>query len=249
MTRTLGELRTTWLTGGIHLLILVVAFQAESSSVWPYALALMAIVSFFAWTANYRRYRQIRDLPTSRVASAAQGYVELFGRSEQISNAPVTSPFSALPCCWYRYCVDRKTNEHKWEHEDSGESSAHFLLKDDTGECVISPEGAEVLFARKSTSVRGDRRYTEWLLLPGGVLYAIGEFSTTSPADSELEPRGNAGVNLLRKPSDGRVFILAAELPDRIGRRFALWSWAHLALFFCAGAASYLMFSHERPGP
>ena len=30
------------------------------------------------------------------------------------------------------------------EHEDSGESIAHFLLVDDTGECVISPDGAEI---------------------------------------------------------------------------------------------------------
>lgn len=38
-------------------------------------LFAVAAVSFFAWMANYRRYRQIHDLPTSRIASAAQGYV------------------------------------------------------------------------------------------------------------------------------------------------------------------------------
>ena len=81
----------------------------------------------------------------------------------------------------------RKTNEDKWEHEDSGESTAHFLLNDGTGDCVISPEGAEVLYARKSTWVKDDRQYTEWLLLQQSVLYAIGEFTTSSGADLALE--------------------------------------------------------------
>ncbi|HET7597466.1 MAG TPA: hypothetical protein VFK15_11080, partial [Burkholderiales bacterium] len=55
---------TDWLTGGIHFLILAVAFQADDPAVWPWALAAMALVSFFAWAANYRRYRQIHDNPT-----------------------------------------------------------------------------------------------------------------------------------------------------------------------------------------
>ena len=67
--------RTGWLTGGLHLVILWIAIEAESADVWPFALASMALVSFVAWAANYRRYRQVHDLPTSKVASAAQGYV------------------------------------------------------------------------------------------------------------------------------------------------------------------------------
>ena len=63
-----------WLSGGLHLFILAGAAQSERPEVWPWALFAMATVSFFAWMANYRRYRQIHDLPTSRVASAAQGW-------------------------------------------------------------------------------------------------------------------------------------------------------------------------------
>jgi hypothetical protein len=296
MPRTLRAFRTEWLTGGLHLLVFFVAIQIESRNAWPYALAAMGAVSFFAWMANYRRYRQVHDLPTSKVASAAQGYVELFGRSANIADSPVLSPLTSLPCCWYRYCIERKADNDTWQHEDSGESVAHFLLVDETGECVISPDGAEVLDARKSTWTQGDHRYTEWLLLPQGVLYALGEFRTTSSAVLELEKnrdvshlladwkrdqarllerfdtnrdgtldlqeweaarlearrqveadhaqtRAVTGVNLLVKPADGRVFILAAQLPEKIGRRFAMWSWLHLAVFFAAGSASYLMFT------
>jgi len=287
--------RTGWLTGGLHLIILWIAAEADDAAVWPYALAAMAVVSFFAWAANYRRYRQVHDLPTSRVASAAQGYVELFGRSALIPDSPVTAPISKLPCCWYSYQVERKTSDDKWRHEDSGESIAHFLLVDDTGQCVISPDGAEVLYARRSCWIEGDRRYTEELLLPQGTLYALGEFSTAGGAHLELDEnddvrdllsewkkdqgkllerfdadrsgtldlkeweqarleaqrevrkrhaglRAGDGVHLLSKPRDGRVFILAAEIPDAIGRRFARWSWAHLVAFFATGIGSFLLF-------
>ncbi|MBI4204255.1 MAG: hypothetical protein HY527_04445 [Betaproteobacteria bacterium] len=285
-----------WLTGGLHVVIIAVALQAESAEVWPWALAAMAIVSFFGWMASYRRYRQIHDLPTSKVASAAQGYVELFGRSELLDGSTVVSTRTGLPCCWYRYYIERRTSNNKWEHVDSGESNEHFLLVDDTGECVVSPDGADVMTDRKETWTQGDYRHTEWLLLPKGRLYAIGEFSTTSGAVAALDERADVsdlltewkndkaqllkrfdlnqdgeidmkewerarldaqqevrrrqaegraatteGVHLLRKPRDGRLFLLANEFPDKLGRRFAFWSTAHLLVFFGAGGASLLM--------
>ena len=67
------------LTGGLHFIILAIAGQADTPEAWPWALLAMSVVSFFAWLGNHRRYRQIHDLPTSKVASAAQGYVELLG--------------------------------------------------------------------------------------------------------------------------------------------------------------------------
>ena len=289
--------RTEWLTGGLHLVILWIAVQAESPQAWPYAFAAMALVSLAAWAAHYRRYRQVHDLPTSKVASAAQGYVELVGRSASIPDHPVIAPLSNLPCCWYRYEVEAKTSDDDWEHEDGGDSVEHFLLVDDTGQCVISPEGAEVLYARRNRWTDGDRRYTEELLLPQAKLYALGEFRTAAGANLELHERADVrellaewkkeapallarfdadksgqidlqeweaarlaaqrevrkrhaelraqsgeGVHILSKPRDGRVFILAAALPEAIGRRYALWSWAHLAIFFATGIGSFLLF-------
>jgi len=284
-----------WLTGGAHLVILAIAAQAEDAAVWPYALAAMSIVSFFAWVATYRRYRQIHDLPTSKVASAAQGYVELFGKSELMGGTPILSKFQGLPCCWYRFYVERRDSEHKWSYEASGVSNDDFLLVDGTGECVISPDGAEVLCSQKEVLTRDNYRYTEWLMLPGGKIYALGEFSTVSGAVTEFdesqdvgelmaewkkdrkqllerfdlnhdgtidlkewevarlaarkevrksygENRSSEGVNILRKPKDGRLFLLADDLPDHIGKRFAWWSWLHLIVFFVAGGTSLLMF-------
>lgn len=289
-----GALRSDtyeWLTGGLHFTILFIAVVAEAAEVWPYALGAMSAVSFFAWIAAYRRYRLVHDLPTSKIATAAQGYVELFGRSEPIAGAPLRSKLSGVPCCWFRYTVERMTSDNKWAHEDSGVSNAHFLLVDDTGECVVSPEGAEVITERKRTWQEANFRYTEWLLLPKGRLYALGEFSTVSAlpptraaeraevgaliAEWKRDPqklrerfdldrdgtldlkewelarlqaqrevrarraeelaRSVEGVHLLRKPRDGRIFLLADELPERLGRRYALWSTVHLVIFLAAG--------------
>lgn len=287
--------KSEWVTSGFHLVILLFAAQDESGRLWPYALGAVALVSFIAWILAYRRYRYIHDLPTSKVASAAQGYVELFGRSKQLDGEPLVSKLTFLPCCWFRYYIERKGSNDKWQYVDSGASVAHFLLVDDSGQCVVSPEGAEVLSNRKQVWTEGDYRYTEWLLLPQGPLYAIGEFITRGGGNAELDERADIsatladwkqdratlherfdlngdgtidlkewelarlqarrevrqrhaeirardGVHLLRKPRDGRLFLLANEMPDKLGRRFAFWSAIHLLVFFGAGIASLFLF-------
>lgn len=286
-----------WLSGAIHFFIITIAFQAESRDVWPYALLAMSAVSFFAWVANYRRYRHIQDLPTSRVASAAQGYVELFGRTERLPGELLASRLSRTPCCWYSFEIQEKVSDDKWKTVDSGSSIEHFLLVDDTGQCVISPEGAEVLTHDHKSWEEGSYRHHEWLLLPAAPLYAIGEFSTTTAgavaageerADvgallaewkqnkqqmrdrfdldrdgrismkewelarlqaqrevrtrhAEVRSRSVEGVHLLRQPGDGRLFLLANGLPDKIGSRYRFWSWVHLVIFLGAGSAGLLM--------
>lgn len=280
-----------WLTGGAHATILVIAVQAETSAAWPYALFAMSVVSFVAWLGNHRRYRLIHDLPTSKIFSAAQGYVELVGHSDVIDGTPVLSRFAQLPCCWYAYKVEEEKADNKWEVVDQGTSNAHFLLVDDSGACVISPEGAEVVTKNHRNWREGHYRYSEWLLLPKSTLYAIGEFVTSSgnvhqraeeqaqireliaewKDDREtlhrrfdLDQDGTIsaqewelarlqaarevrqqlsqqaakiveGLHLLRKPRDRRLFLLANELPEQLGRRYRWWSWAHLIAFFGCG--------------
>ncbi len=169
-----------WLTGSAHVFIVIVAIQTERPESWPWALLAMAVVSFFAWLGNYRRYRQIHDLPTSKIASAAQGYVELLGRGDLIDGTPVISKLGRQRCCWYRYLVEERKSDNKWQTLDQGCSVAHFMLVDDTGQCVISPEGAEIVTSNHRTWYEEPYRHTEWLLVPGEILYALGEFVTTS---------------------------------------------------------------------
>lgn len=65
---------------------------------------------------------------------------------------------------------------------DSGESSDSFLLRDDTGDCVVDPEHAEIVTKHRDQWQEGDYRYTEWKLINSDNLYVIGEFRTRNGA-------------------------------------------------------------------
>jgi hypothetical protein len=174
-------------TSGGQLILLIVGAQTESALGMFVCVALMGPLSLFAWTSAYRRSRAVTDTPTSRIASAAQGYVELVGAGKPLAGAPLMSPLSHLPCLWFRYTVERRDSDNKWVTEDKGESDASFLLDDGSGECVVDPEGAEMLVTRRDSWIQGDRRYTEWLLIEREKIYVIGQFATRGSVDLALD--------------------------------------------------------------
>ena len=104
---------------------------------------LVACFSLGAWFITHRRHRVTTDTPTSNIASAVQGYVELIGHAAAHPSAPIVSPMRGLPCVWYRYHVKEWRND-KWETIRHETSDATFLLRDATGECIVDPDHAEI---------------------------------------------------------------------------------------------------------
>ena len=104
------------------------------------------------------RYRLIEDVPTAKVHSAHQGYVELIGRAVMMDGEPIVAPLSQLQCCWYQFSVQRRSGK-TWNTVNSGSSDSLFLLRDETGDCVIDPEGAKVDTVH-SRSWYGSSEYT-----------------------------------------------------------------------------------------
>lgn len=291
-----GQARSFLLYGGAQLLIVVFAIQADARNAWYVALPLMAALSFFAWIATFRRYRAVGDMPTSTIAAAAQGYVELLGQAYNHPDWPIRAKLSQQPCCWFRFEVEERENDGDWRTIDSGESAASFLLRDRTGECTVDPEGAEILCAHKETrDIATDRRYTEWRIHEGDTLYVLGQFKTRSllPGESDMRAdmrellaewkrdperllrrydvdqsgqldmrewalaraearrqvernhrvlRTVPSFDSMERPADGRLYLLSNDSPDKLARRFVLWSWTHLALFFAALTAFMLLF-------
>jgi len=166
---------------------------------------LLAVAAFIAIFIFMHRSRHIADTPTSKIRSAAQGYVELDGIGYLMRGAPIIAPLSGITCTWYSFKVEEKVETadarggHKtqWRTLRSDTSDELFLLQDDTGECVIDPEGAEVIPAltevwygdtplwstgmqrgRTGLLATGRYRYTERRMHPGDALYAIGQFRT-----------------------------------------------------------------------
>jgi len=273
-------------TSGAQLLLLFVGLKLESRNGWLICLTIMAAISMLAWLSALYRLRTIRDTPTSRIASAAQGYVELIGRGHPFGE-PLISKLRVLPCLWYRYKVERRDSEKDWNTIDSGESYDSFILRDETGDCVVDPEQAEILTQHRDQWHEGDYRYTEWKLIEHDKLYVIGQFRThggsnltfdtreelnallaewkkdmpvllkrfdlddngtldmrewmlaRSAAKREVskmmrEAQEQADINIISRPREGELFLISNLDAAKLSRRFLLWSWAHLVIFFGA---------------
>lgn len=175
---------------------------AQSSEFWFWVLILGALVLLTGRAAVTRHHRAhiIDDIPTSRVRSASQGYIELQGQSHLLPGPPIVSPLTATRCCWWSFRVEQKVvrrrrgrTEVSWRTIGKGTSEEPFLLTDDTGDCVVDPWGAEVLSVSadrwhgdlrqprpqmRRRRLGGNYRYSERRLEIGGPLYAIGWFRT-----------------------------------------------------------------------
>jgi hypothetical protein len=133
------------------------------------ALAVAAAYSFWYWFKAWRENRVVADTPTSRVRSAAQGYVELSGRGLMMPNSENRGPLTGQPCTWWRYKIEERNStgrSRSWTSVQSGTSELPFLLDDDTGQCVVDPRGAEV-FANATSVWYGPNAWPE-ICIPNG---------------------------------------------------------------------------------
>jgi hypothetical protein len=187
-------------------LLLAVGLKVARREVWPGVLAGIALLALLAWVAALRRRRAISGTPTSRVASAAQGYVELHGRGRPMDINPLHSPLSGQACLWYRYQVERKTSNNKWETVEHARSDASFVLDDGSGRCLVDPEGAEIVTRHRRSWMNGDYRYVEWTLQQQDEIYVLGNFVTRHPGQG-LDPGADVR-DLLAEWKDDRVRLL-----------------------------------------
>lgn len=195
--------------------------QAPQDDFWSVVavLIILAIVGFIGAFYFFSRKRIIEDTPTSLIRSAPQGYVEIDGIGNLMEGPPIIAPLTGKHCLWYNYKIEERRRSGKrsrWTTIENGKSEELFLLIDDTGSCVIDPEGAYVTPAETNTWYgstakpahgspassglfsMGRYRYTEQRLHPAEHLYAIGLFKTVGGAGGDFDT--NADVrDLLRE--------------------------------------------------
>jgi hypothetical protein len=140
---------------------------ADPSDFWFAVWMLVVAIAGGGWFAFRWLHvaRMIEDTPTSRIRSAAQGYVELAGRCSALDGSVNLAPLTQRPCVWWRYRIQRRTGStsragrrRSWRTVSSGRSEQPFLLDDGTAQCIVQPSGAEVLTG-ESTTWHGD---TPW---------------------------------------------------------------------------------------
>jgi hypothetical protein len=176
---------------------------------WPVAVVsiILCAIGFFVGFYYFFRMRVLENIPTSKIRSAAQGYVELAGQGQLLEGPEIIAPLTGKTCTWYHYMIQerrRSGKNNRWVTIAEGTSEDLFLLLDDTGRCVIDPEGASVLPGetntwygtsprptpgspgRRSLISGGNYRYTEKRMHPGDDLYAIGFYQTVGGANSEV---------------------------------------------------------------
>jgi hypothetical protein len=174
------------ITSGSHLLLLLVAARINEAPVWAGCFALISAIGFIAWVSSFRRGRAIADTPTSRIASAAQGYVEIYGRASNDAQFHVQAKNGSFPCVWFRCTTYRRNADNKWQEIDHSVSDSIFEIQDGSGHCMVDPEHAEVITTHSRTWYEGDYKHVEEQLLSSDSIYVLGEFNTVGGANNPL---------------------------------------------------------------
>lgn len=271
-----------------YLGLFVGALRAGPGTASRLFLVAVALLGIGAWAAALRRARAIANTATSRIGSAAQGYVEVQGRASVSQDNLIVSPLSGVQCIWYRYRVyEKDPSEREWREVDHGVSSATFEISDATGTCRVDPDHAEILGAETRTTYRYGTKQVEELLFGGSTVYVLGEFSTIGGAATALnlsedvgallatwkadaaglkrrfdldgngqidarewelarrlatrtvernhrDIRQQPGIHMVRAPRDTRLFLISALPPQRLRRRYLVWSVFHLGMVLLA---------------
>ena len=254
------------------------------------ALVILLATGLLGWVRAIRHAHLIADTPTARIASAAQGYTELQGRGQPLDGTPLLSPVNALPVLWYRLVTERKQRDGKWKVVSTDTSDASFLLDDGSGQCVIDPEGAEMLVRRCDEFRRDDLRYRQRALIRNDRLYVLGDFATLGSVDADFDVAaqvrdllaqwkanhpellarfdldGDGQIDLrewelaraqakrevrrlqaevlaapelhvVRRPANGRLFLISDRDPEQIGRNYRWLAAFHACVFLGTAAA------------
>lgn len=181
----------------------------DQNAFWLLLLVVAGASLYAFWYAFkvWRENRVVCDTPTSRVRSAAQGYVELSGRGLMPPQTETKGPLTRKACTWWRYKIEERRSfgrSRVWHSIDSSTCETPFILDDGTGQCLVDPRGAEVFPLAKDVwygatewpEVRippgtgvfgklvdvllsgGRYRYTEYRLLPQETVFAVGAFAS-----------------------------------------------------------------------
>jgi len=191
---------------------------------------------------NLKKARYLLDTPTSKVRSAAQGYVELYGVLKDGAGL-LSAPLSAEKCVWWSFAIDEQIrsgkDNNRWQQVEKGSSGALLCLNDGTGDCLIDPEGAHVIPMTKQvwygtarhphkeqlrknflqTMLSGVKRYryTEQRLHANEPLYAIGDFVTRGGGQEAFDLAASQGA-LIREWKRDYAGLLRRFDRDRNGQ-------------------------------
>lgn len=200
------------------------------------ACVLLALCLYSCWRVyNWIHHvRLVENTPTSTIRAAVQGYVELVGHAKRM-HGPRTISASGAECVWYRYKAIEFDGgyDRLWWHwgltiiinairsifsfsntyfspNTYTTSDDLFLLEDETGQCIVDPDYADVIATHKKVwrnrSSSGTLvKYIEYRIDEGDALYVSGLFETHGHTTPDYEKE--ALSDLLRKWKQDPVLL------------------------------------------
>jgi hypothetical protein len=167
-------------------------------------------VLFLLAMAKLRLVRIIEDIPTSRIRSASQGYVEIKGRTGLNGKPALYVPRLKVPCVWYSYQVFRENNDgHHDNEEKDSESINGIYLEDNTGVCLLHAHHAQIYPKNVVEHYEaGVTHKMSWIGV-GEYVYALGWLKTLHPA-----PRVN---DVISKQSEEKPELRYGQLSEPLG--------------------------------
>jgi hypothetical protein len=151
-----------------------------------YCFGLLGVIAYCLYFSlrELKASFAVKDTVTSRISSAAQGYVEIIGKSSKETG--LKAPLSGLPCLWYEYSeYENKSiwpnwmaGSKDWKLISSGSYHDPFVLSDGTSSCQVNPLSAQISGLDCRNWYEGKRRCHELLLLANKDVYVLGEFIT-----------------------------------------------------------------------
>lgn len=125
------------------------------------------------------------------------------------------------------------------EHITLGGANAVLDSSADIAEILAEwKKDRPTLLARFDRNRDGEIDMDEW--------EAARRLATAEVANAHFELRQKDGVHLMRKPADGRPFLIANRKVEAVIRHYKMWSAIHLVLL--AGALGGIVFLASAPG-
>lgn len=159
---------------------------------------------------RYRIPRSIGDLPTSRLASANQGLVEVIGVAR-----PAASDLTSIRPrqVWHRVIIEERTGglwllpgSGHWDTTHVETSEKPFAVDDGSATAIVLPHGATVLCEGRTVLEEDGRRVTREAIRPGEQIYVLGLLTSHQDSPSPQEEAERIAADWRMQPEKRDAF-------------------------------------------